>query len=603
MKKELLFAFAFLGILLFVGCGGESGKSDDNPDTDSVAIEKPVKGGTVIVHHRKEPDNLNPFLSTEADAGYIRSHIFQYPTEISPETMGITPVLTKGVPRVSEDGLTYYFEFKEEAVWDDGSPVTGEDYYFSIKCIKNPLVHADHLRTQYDYISEVIIDPENPKKFSVSARSLNIRGINTVSGFTILSKKFHDPEGLLDDYTIEQLEDVEWADKQENLIKFADNFHDEKFGRDPAFIYGTGPYKLESWTPDQEVVLVRKENYWGEPFIDECIAHANYPDKIIYKIIPEQAVAVTALKNQEIDIMKNIPVEDFLEAREGKGLIAENYDLFLADQMAYTFVALNCRPPVGRPPYFEDQKVRRAMAHVIDAQGLIDKVQKGIGAHAVGPVYPKRLEFNSDLTPIPFDLEKAKQLLDEAGWKDTNGNGIRDKTINGKLYEFQPEFLYPDGSESGPQTIAMIKSASDEVGLDIKFVTMNIKEIQAKGLAHDFDMFSFGHGLPPLPPDLKQVWHSENWVNNGMNYFGFVDPVADSLIMLSRSTLDPEKRKPIYDELQKIIYDFQPAVFMRVPQEKIAIHKRFKNKVISGVRPGFFPNALWVPKEDQKPEI
>ena len=145
----------------------------------------------------------------------------------------------------------------------------------------------------------------------------------------------------------------------------------------------------------------------------------------------------------------------------------------------------------------------------------------------------------------------------------------------------------------------MLAREAEKAGLTIKVQQLEFGVMTSRLKEHQFDIYGAGFISNPLPTDMKQLWHTESWVNGGSNYFGFGTPHTDSLIDDIRITFDPEARRPIYSELQHIIQDEAPVIFIYSPQERIIIHKRFENAEANVVRPGYKVNEFWVPKEKQ----
>ena len=145
----------------------------------------------------------------------------------------------------------------------------------------------------------------------------------------------------------------------------------------------------------------------------------------------------------------------------------------------------------------------------------------------------------------------------------------------------------------------MLAREAEKAGLTIKVQQLEFGVMTSRLKEHQFDIYGAGFISHPLPTDMKQLWHTESWVNGGSNYFGFGTPHTDSLIDDIRITFDPEARRPIYSELQHISQDEAPVIFIYSPQERIIIHKRFENAEANVVRPGYKVNEFWVPKEKQ----
>ncbi len=591
-----LIAMIFLA-LPFGGC-----KTDTQPDVQ-LEDDTPVNGDWIRVYHASDPDGLHPQNTRNAYATFIKEHIYMYLFDYDAQTMEHVPTLAVGKPEISADGMQFTYEMRPEAQWDNGDPITGLDYEFSIKCLKNPLTDNAQQRSYHSFIKDVKVDPSNNRRFTVICDTVFFHAETAVSGLEVISKKHFDPAGVMDNYKI--LDFYSRADemaKDPVLIKFAEEYNSENNGRDPARVYGSGPYKFESWTPGDNVTLVRKQNWWGDKLRGKSWYFQAYAQKIIFKTVTDKATLPMAAKNDELDVIRDLQPEDFVALREDTaGYVFKNYNFHTPTSFSTIYLGFNCRPPAGRNPVVEDVAVRKALAHVTDIDGIIENIYLGFGQRQIGPISPlHKDEYHSELQPRKFDPEMAKKILDEAGWIDGDGNGVREKMIRGKKVELNIEVLISNTSETGPRMVRMIEDQASRVGINLELNPIAFGTLTSRIQAHDFDMFGLGFSSSPLPTDLKQVWATENWANNGSNYFGFGNATTDSLIEQIRVTLKAEDRKPLYWKFQEIFNEELPVLMIMAPQEKILIHKRFKNAVGTELRPGYKVQEFWVPLAKQK---
>ena len=242
-----------------------------------------------------------------------------------------------------------------------------------------------------------------------------------------------------------------------------------------------------------------------------------------------------------------------------------------------------------------DGRVRQAMTMLVDRQQIIDKIRFGLGQMGISHFNPSSREFNTSLKPLPYDPQRAAQLLDEAGWKDTNGDGIRDK--DGVPFKF--EFLASVGSTLAPQLMVILKEELRKVGIQMTERTIDFNVMTDSLQDHQFDATTAGW-TSGLVTDPYQIWHSSSSKNRGSNYVSFNNPEADRLIEQARLEFDDEKRKQIYWRFQEIIHEEQPYTFLFYGQEAAAYSKRFQNTNFVPVRPGYDLNTWFVPKLSQK---
>jgi peptide/nickel transport system substrate-binding protein len=191
-----------------------------------------------------------------------------------------------------------------------------------------------------------------------------------------------------------------------------------------------------------------------------------------------------------------------------------------------------------------------------------------------------------------LDVEKAKELLDQAGWKDTDGDNIRDKMVDGKKVKFSFDMMYMNSS---PIFNDIVKMMSDEVrkaGVEMNPRPQEFVRFYELMALHDFDMALAAWNGSFFTDDYKQIWHSSAWGNGGSNYVGFGNPESDQLIDEIRGTTNDSLRIGMEKRLQKIVYDEQPCIFLFTTFAKVVIHKRFDNNDMYYEKPGIWLSNL-----------
>ncbi len=275
-----------LGLILICSC-----KTDPKVDAASTAE---MENMTVSIRTRAEADNLSPMLTTKGYASEILIHMFPQLLMIDPVTLELTPTIVKSRPeiKVVEDGerkgwTSYTYEFLEEATWDDGKPVTGEDYLFTLKVLHNPNSGrtVSLYRSILGFMKDVEVDPDNPKKFTIYTDEPFMKA-EYATGQFVYPKHIYDPEDLLGNYQLSDLSNKANTDKHkedETLKKHGELFQSTDYTRNKDFISNCGPYKLAEWVEGERIVLERKENWWGEKLNSKNpILQAN-PKRLIYR--------------------------------------------------------------------------------------------------------------------------------------------------------------------------------------------------------------------------------------------------------------------------------------------------------------------------------
>jgi len=578
-----------LGIsLLFTNCRTE-------PEQSTVDFKR--TSNEVVIAPLGEADNLNPLLYASGYSAIAFSNIFQYIESIHPETMELVPQLAKARPEVEEiteagevTGLKYTFEILDEATWPDGSPVTANDFIFTLKAVFNPKMPTQRFQPYLSSISNVQVDADNPKRFTVTTDEQYILSEAAITTTVpVMPEYVYDPKGLLSAIPLTDFLDSEkisqLAESNPDLQTFADEMLKPKYAREPEGVVGSGAYRLTEWETGQYILLEKKEDWWGNQIENPNLLQEAKVDQIEFRPMPDATVANTVIKDEQIDVRTQIDAANFNELKESE-LASERYNFFSEPQFAYFFIYLN-----NKDPKLSDKRVRRALAHLTDVSEIIDIVYEGGAQRIAGPIHPAKSYYNEDLAPIPFDVEQAKTLLAEAGWEDTNGNGIVDKEVDGEQVELSLELSHPAGRETVQNMVLIIQEDARQAGVDIQLSAKESSVIAEERARRDYEMAMGGYRISPLLDDLKQIWHSESDTPGGSNQVGFNNAEADQILDDIQTEFDPERRRELYLRLQEIIYEEQPVVFLFVNNENIAIHKRFEVET-SPLFPGYFPNSF-----------
>lgn len=580
-------------ISVIAACGG--GSEGDNEigftsDLDYINENSKRAGlNEVIIHELGDPDKINPILSSSANSTYIESNIFQALLSRNPETLELEGMVAKGRPIITPldsgeyaGGLSLEYEIRPEATWDNGDPITAEDYIFALKIVKNPKVSgAANIRPYLEFIDHVEVDPSNPKKFTVYSKNAYFMA-ESFSGYYVYPRYHYDPDGLMENFTLKELNNPANRDRlieDPNINKFAEQFESEQYQREAGYVVGSGPYEFVEWKTGQYITLKRKSNWWGDK-VDATGLTAN-PDVIEYKIISDQTAAVTDLKDEGLDVQRSIQPKQFEDLRTNERF-KKLYNLHDPLAYSYTYLGMNMKNPK-----LSDVKVRKAVAHLVNVQEIIDILYYGHAQPIVGPIHPTKSYYNDQLTLVEYDPDKAAALLDEAGWKDNDGDGIREKTINGVKTPLTLEFKYNSGNDIRKEIGLFLQENAKQVGMDINIVAKEWTVFLDDTKRRDFEITCLGWIQGPDLDDLKQIWHTESDTYDGSNRIGFGSAESDAIIEAIQYELDEEKRKELYFEIQKIIYEEQPYVFLYSPKNLLAIHGRFDNANPTVLRPGY----------------
>jgi peptide/nickel transport system substrate-binding protein len=566
---------ALLVVLLIGGC---SQPAANQKSTGSAGT--PVEGDWAIVRYESDPDSLNPLTSVTSVASYtlwgaMNSQVYELLMGYNTHDWDVTePLLAEAPPTVSDDHLTYTIQTRDGVKWHDGQPFTPDDVVFTFKAAACPDTDAARYRSNLTDLADIQMNGRTIRFLMSKPNYYNLRNVVT-NLMPIVPKHVFDPEGLLDGFSYKDIIGPK-GKTDPKIKKFAQQFNNHPANRAPV---GTGPYKFERWDAGREIVLTRNDDYWGKK---------PYLDKIIYRIISDYTAALAALKAGEIDLQPRLLPIQYVEQTGGAAFEGQFTKVKYAVPGLYEIVWNTERP------FFKDKRVRQAMTMLIDRQKIIDTIRSGLGEVAASPFAPQSRDFNSDIKPLPYDPNRAAELLDEAGWKDHDGDGIRDK--DGVKFKF--EFLGSTGSGVFKQLSPVLTQEFAKVGIEVTERVVEFALMTEMYKEHRFDAGTLGIAFD-LVHDPYMQWHSTAAVG-GSNYQNFKNAESDRMLEQARLEFDNDKRQQIYRQWQELIHDQQPVTFLYYQQEPAAYSKRFENVQSLPLRPGYDLRSWWVPKNRQK---
>ena len=571
MRNKIFFAVLLI-IPLLTGC----------------VKKRDLSQNILIMHFLAEPLGLHP---TNDNNSYQRTILGLTQKKLlltDIRTFEIIPDLLDSLPEMSEDSLTFHFKLKPNIKWDDGTACTAKDVAFTLKLIKCPLTNNPSNRSAFENVASIKLYENDSLKFSISNHKLYFNNLRIFNEMYILQEKFWDPQLILRRYKIEDFEKKMDEEKHKQLSDFIQSFNHVDNARLPSKLVGLGPYRIVEWSTGSSVTLEKKNNWWGAN--SDNVYDKQYPDKIIFRVIKDMEPVVLALKKEQIDISTELSTPALDKLRK-LNYFNENYKSEYLSSFIYAYMGLNMKPSSDRKPFFTDKRVRRAIAHLTPVDEIIEVLAKGKANRMSSFILPMQDDYNQNLPLIDLNIEKAKQLLDEAGWKDSDGDNIRDKIINGEKIKFAFTLNYmtsPVTKEIG----LMIKESMYKAGVQVITNPMDFSVFYKKATEQDFDAMLGSWSSAAGPEDPRQIWHTSAWETKGSNFVGFGNAKSDSLIDLANITLNPEKRKEIMYQLQEMVYDEQPYVFIYNATKKVAIHKRFENIELYTEKPHIILNNL-----------
>ncbi|MBT8232477.1 MAG: hypothetical protein KJN84_07605 [Bacteroidia bacterium] len=541
----------------------------------------------VNVRMDKEPGLINPFYAPTSQGRTVYQYIFLPLADYHPETLELTPILIEEIPEGSEveiDGekrIAYDINFRDDAKWPDGTSVTAKDYLLAVLMIKHPKTLIVGWQPYFAAMKKIELDDNDPRHFKIFLDPNYMVGKEAAVTSSVMPAHKFDPNNILiGKQDLIFGENYETSDSAElKVVEEINNSRNHK-----KEIFQNGPYTITDFQTDEFLILDAKKDYWGQAYPNNPFLQSN-SDRIVIRVVPDEVAAINMAKDGRLDFLNMKSSDAFFELKNNPET-NKDWTFHVPPVRTYYFLSLNNRSPI-----FRDRGVRRAIAHLVDVEDIIENIDGGLGMRTTGPFHPSRSYYDESLSPIKYDPELASKMLSELGWNDSDGNGIRDKVVDGKKEELSLEFLYT-GSNLAKSIGLLFQESAKSAGVELTLVSKKMGLMRKENLnIYNYDMAALAITSDEAPDDHYSRWHSDNAIPGKRNVSGYSNKDADKLIETIRTTRDTDLRKEKYKELQKVMYDDQPVIFLYCPLQKMMINNRLDAKATSK-RPGYLANTF-----------
>jgi peptide/nickel transport system substrate-binding protein len=484
---------------------------------------------TFTVGMANDVDSMNPFLGYLAEAYEVWGTIYDQLTGYSQKDFSPTPALAESWT-TSEDGKTWTYKIRQGIKWSDGQPLTAKDVAYTFNRVRDGTTEQTNYGTYVEHLDSVTA----PDDATVVITTDVPTPIMTTLDLPIL------PEHV-------------WKDVSEKEVGTFDN---EKN------VVGSGPFIFEERKTGQYVKLRANKSYWGgAPKLDE----------LVFRVFNNKDAMVQALRKGEIDFADDVDGNLFeaLKNAEGVTAVAADYPGF--NELAFnTGAALDTGQPIGDGhPALKDKRVRQAIARAVDKKLLVERVLRGYGSEAtsfIPSLYPKLQYVPGEGEALTFDLAAANQQLEQAGYRDTDGDGVREMPDGGRPLQFR--LLARQESPNSQQSVQFIQGWLKQIGIDAK--TQVVEENRLTDLIGqgEFDMFEWGWVVDPDPAYQLSVFtcgqrsykSAGGEISPGLSDSFYCNREYDKLYEQQSKTIDPNRRAELIKQMQAMVYQDAPYV-------------------------------------------
>ncbi len=518
-KHFLGWASCFL--LCFLNCTPGANKNSPRSKTQDTFVES----------FRTEPESLHPIRASDLYSTQIHFLVMDTLLQRDLDTHELKPHLAKSF-QWSKDGRFLTFTLRKGVTFHDGTPLTAKDVAFSFKATTDPSYGGLHSLPYFDNIESVKVLDTHRVQFKIKTRYFaNLPALGTILNIM--------PEHI---------------------------YKDKKTGLNRS-LTGSGAYILKTFERGKHIILEQNPQWWGR-----TVKPTQYRiKKVMIRFIKDENDELMRAESGSLDYLPFLSTEAFMKKtnRAPWGVSVFKKEVQNKQPVGYGFIGWNLNNPL-----FKSKKTRQALALLFDRQLINEKFYFGRNKLATGPWYSWSDYADPSVKPVPFDPQKARVLLREAGWEDADKNGVLEQTFNGQKREFKFTLLFP--SKRAEKYLTIYKEHLKKSGIDMSLRLMDWVAFLKLTQEKTFDAITLGwSGGRSVDHDPKQIWHSDSL--KGSNFISYSNPEVDALINKGRAELNKAKRIKIYKKIYKLIANDYPYVFLfNNPFQVYAISKKVK---------------------------
>jgi peptide/nickel transport system substrate-binding protein len=518
---------ACLALGWLAGCGGcgRGGGTSGGGEADGFDAGTPRRGGQVVVALSSDISGVNSVVSlSNTPTQEVLRHLFVQLLREQPSTEDEPPGFLPDLATAwewSDDHKVLTFTLRDDAVWSDGVPVTAEDVRFSWQAQTSPEVAWD-VSYMKDAIDDVeVVDPHTVRFHFDRVYSTQLLDANE--------------DYVLPKHAWGELPFSEWRSNpdwfREHLVT-------------------GGPFLLADWKPQQQIVLARNPTYY-DPELPRL-------DRVVIRIVPEQTSALAQFLSGDVDVVYQLAPDHAARVRADPAR-----ELISFWSRSYVYAGWNLRNPL-----FADRQVRLALTLGIDRQTLADSVWGEFGRVATSPIVAGSWGHDSALEPWPYDPERARRVLRDAGWTDHDGDGVVDK--GGRRLAF--ELLTNAGNQQREDALVLIQDQLKRIGVAATPAVLEFQTFNSRVNAGQFEAVVSGWVMPTTL-DNSYAFHSSE-IGEGSNFVAYSDPETDRILDQIRDTPEVADTLPLLIAEQRRLHETLPYTFLWESKRLVGVDRR-----------------------------
>jgi peptide/nickel transport system substrate-binding protein len=530
LKRAATLALATVLIPLLGGCGGDEGPDvADRQAGEFRTLGGGPPGGVVVVLLEGEPDELNPLTYSSLPAYQAVHLLFRSLARRDTTLSGYRPDLALAWELRPDS--TVLLRLRSDVRWHDGRPVTAEDVVFTIEMQKDERTASS-------------------RQADVAA----VREVRAVDSLTVEVRLAR--TGM---YTVNALLEVVPVPKHLLAEVPPERMKAAPFGRSPV---GNGFYRFGRWDSGQSLVLeANADAPEGRPALD----------RVVMRFVPDMNVAISEMLAGQGDLLPKVPPD-----QKSRIAAARHLELYHGPRVRPVWIAWN----TARPP-MSDERVRRAVLMATDRERIAEGLFGEEGEPAFSLIPPALREHSPDVDPIPYDPQGARRLLAEAGWRDADGDGVREK--DGSVLRIQVDYI--SAEQSRQDVLVAMQSMLRQVGVELVprgfERTAWVDRLRNQEFVGSFWGWGWGPGV--MGPNAEMILHSRSIPPNGPNFAAFSDSITDALIDSTLVVTDTAVARGLWRRLEQRTIDQAPYAPIFLDPELFGVHQRYRNVRFRGI--------------------